>query len=95
MMTTAASRCKADLGIFKQMPIEGMNKAQWPWFPTDYKLTFPDSGSTMEFTLSDDMTLRNGGSPQRPQLPTSQSGCRRRRSCNSHWRALVKISFKP
>lgn len=54
---------RADLSLFKQVPLEGQPKAQWPWVPTDYKLMFPDSGSTMEFTLSDDMVLRNGVAP--------------------------------
>jgi len=54
---------RADLGQFKQIPIEGQPKAAWPWIPADYKLTFPDSGSTMEFTLSDDTTLRRGVAP--------------------------------
>jgi hypothetical protein len=54
---------RADLAQFKRVPIEGQPQANWPEIPADYKLSFPDSGSTMEFTLSDDTTLHKGVAP--------------------------------
>ena len=54
---------RADLGIYKPVQVPNLARAQWPVVPTDYKLTFPDTGSTMQFTLSDDLALSNRGAP--------------------------------
>src|SRR5437763_3994459 len=54
---------RADLGQFKPLLVEGQPKSNWPMIPTDFKLSFPDSGSTMEFTLGDDLALHKGVAP--------------------------------
>jgi hypothetical protein len=42
---------KATLGMYEQVQLDGKPKTDWPWIAGDYKLIFPDTGSTMEFTL--------------------------------------------
>ena len=54
---------RADLGLFKQIEVAGQPKEKWPWIAGDYKLAFPETGSTMELTLSDDSVLRHGALP--------------------------------
>ncbi|HEX4794256.1 MAG TPA: hypothetical protein VH370_10720 [Humisphaera sp.] len=54
---------RAELGLYKPVPVPNLPKEKWPQVATDYKLTFPDTGSTMQFTLSDDLALSNRGAP--------------------------------
>lgn len=54
---------RADLGLFKQIEVAGQPREKWPWIAGDYKLAFPETGSTMELTLSDDSVLRHGALP--------------------------------
>ncbi len=50
---------RAELKQHKQVEAPNVPKDKWPWVASDYNLTFPDTGSTMEFTLSDDTVLRS------------------------------------
>jgi hypothetical protein len=54
---------RADLGSYKQVESPNRSKPQWPWIAGDYRLSFPATGSTMEFTLSDDTVLHHGALP--------------------------------
>lgn len=42
---------RGELDKFRQVVVPGMPQADWPWMPGNYKLTFPDTGSTLVFTL--------------------------------------------
>ncbi len=61
---------RGDLGAYRQLPVEGQPKAQWPTVPGDYKLRFPDSGSRLQFTF-DSAELRHKS--QGLELPVKKS----------------------
>jgi len=55
---------RAELKHHKQVEVPNVPKDKWPWVASDYNLTFPDTGSTMEFTFSDDTVLRHEDFPK-------------------------------
>jgi hypothetical protein len=59
---------RAKLGMYEQAETEGAPKSDWPWIARDYKLDFPDTGSTMEITL-----YENGALLHKGRLPTDGS----------------------
>jgi len=58
---------RADLSMPTKVQLEGTPQNQWPTMPGDYKLFFPDSGSRLEFTLTEPKL--NNGSEVRIQPP--------------------------
>jgi len=63
---------KAQLSDFEPLPTDSADKTSWPLLPTRYDLFFPDSGSTMQFTLRQQALGKSGiphaGSIQLPNL---------------------------
>ena len=50
----------AILSHHRQIPVEDLPEAQWPWVATSYRLSFPQNGSNMRFGLSDMVLCKNG-----------------------------------
>lgn len=48
------------LSKFQPVEVQGLDKAQWPVMASRYDLSFPYSGTTMTFELSDMSLTRNG-----------------------------------
>jgi hypothetical protein len=40
-----------EMQYYRQLAMPGIPKAQWPWVPGNYNLTFPESGSHLTFTI--------------------------------------------
>lgn len=40
-----------DIKNYRQVPLPGLSKDQWPWMPENYHLYFPASGSKLTFTI--------------------------------------------
>ncbi|HEX4125390.1 MAG TPA: hypothetical protein VHY37_11735 [Tepidisphaeraceae bacterium] len=59
---------RATLGQYEQVQIDNAPTSDWPWIAGDYKLIFPDTGSTMEITL-----YQNGALIHKGRLPTNAS----------------------
>jgi hypothetical protein len=63
---------RAMLSDYQPVPVEGVERANWPLIPTIYDLWFPDSGSKMTFTLREQVLSKSGipkaGSIKLPNL---------------------------
>lgn len=63
---------RADLSMDTKVQVPGEDPRAWPMMAGDYKLFFPDSGSRMEFTLTDARLYKqNEGSRLRVPNPAS------------------------
>lgn len=62
-------RAEFETKDFRQVPVEGMPKEQWPYIPGNYRLIFPDSGSRLVFSFDDAMLKRTGT----PIIPNPKS----------------------
>jgi hypothetical protein len=51
---------RAHLLNYQPLPIDGLPPDRWPEIATQYNLRFPDTGSTMQFTLSQQAISKNG-----------------------------------
>jgi hypothetical protein len=51
---------QAHLENYQPLPIDGVPPDRWPQVASVYKLRFPDTGSTMQFALSQQALTKNG-----------------------------------
>lgn len=56
---------RAYLQDHRPVSVEGVPKEQWPKLATQYRLFFPDTGSKLEFSFSEELGL-HGGTPAAP-----------------------------
>jgi len=63
---------RAELTKYRQVQVEELASVQWPWIPGNYKLTFPDSGSRLIFTL-DEAMLKHTDSESETTVPNARS----------------------
>jgi len=46
---------------YRQVQVPDLPREQWPWMPSDYKLSYPDTGSMLRITLDQAQLTQNVG----------------------------------